>query len=109
VGQDWPQALQWNRRAAEKGDAAGQDNLGLMYENGNADLPRDLVQAYKWFWLSAQQGDAGGRHDAMEIELNHALKPEQIAEAKRMAAEFQARMYTNSPASTAEIQSRNSN
>ena len=82
VGHDWSQALQWNRRAAERGDAAGQDNLGQMYENGNAGLPRDLVQAYKWFWLSEQQGDTGGRHDAMEIELNHALTPEQISRSE---------------------------
>ena len=102
VGQDWTLALQWNRRAAEKGDPAGQDNLGQMYENGNAALPRDLVQAYKWFWLSQQQGDAGGQHDAMEIELNHALTPEQIAEAKRMAAEFQAQMQTHNAYSVSE-------
>jgi hypothetical protein len=54
-----------------------------------------LVLAYKWFWLSAQQGDAGGRHDAMEIELNHALTPEQISEAKHMAAEFHAQISPN--------------
>ncbi|HEV2436188.1 MAG TPA: tetratricopeptide repeat protein [Verrucomicrobiae bacterium] len=89
---NFPQALQWNRRAAELGDAAAQDNLGQMYENGNAGLPHDLVEAYRWFWLSEQQGNPAGRHDVIEIELHHALTHEQIAEAKRMAAEFQTRM-----------------
>ena len=88
VGRDWSQALKWNRRAAELGDATAQDNLGQMYENGYAGLPHDLVQAYKWFWLSEQQGNPAGRHDVMEIELHHALTPEQIDEAKRLAAEF---------------------
>ena len=107
TGHDWPQALQWNRRAAGQGDATAQDNLGQMYENGNAGLPRDLVQAYKWFWLSEQQGNPGGRHDVIEFELHHVLTPEQIAEAKHLAAQFQARMHTHGPSSSAEPQSRN--
>ena len=94
---DWSQALRWNRRAAEQGDATAQDNLGQMYENGNAGLPRDLVLAYKWFWLSDQQGNPGGRHDVIEFELHHVLTPEQIAEAKSLAAQFHATMSTNLP------------
>jgi uncharacterized protein len=104
VEHDWSQALQWNRRAAEQGDAAAQDNLGQMYENGDAGLSLDLVQAYKWFWLSDQQGNLAGRHDVMEIELHHALTPEQITEAKRLAAEFHAQMHTNQPAAIREDQ-----
>jgi TPR repeat protein len=101
VEQDWPQALQWNRRAAELGDPAAQDNLGQMYENGNAGLHHDLVQAYKWFWLSGQQGNPGGKHDVMEIETHHALTPGQIAEARRLATEFQAQVRAN-PATGAQ-------
>lgn len=97
VQHDWSQALQWNRQAAKLGDAAAQDNLGQMYENGNAGLPHDLVQAYKWFWLSDQQGNQLGRHDVIEMELHHALTPEQTAEAKRLAAVFQTQMHTNPP------------
>jgi hypothetical protein len=104
TGHDWPQALQWNRRAAEQGDAMAQDNLGQMYVNGNAGLPRNLVQAYKWFWLSEQQGNPGGRHDVIEFELHDVLTPEQIAEAKRAAAQFQAQMRTNPPAGAPEGQ-----
>ncbi len=100
VGRDWSQALQWNRRAAELGDAGAQDNLGQMYENGYAGLPLDLVQACKWFWLSEQQGNPAGRHDVMEIELHQALTPEQIDEAKRLAAEFHTRTETHQSATT---------
>ena len=102
VKHDWSQALQWNRRAAERGDAGAQDNLGQMYENGNAGLPRDPVQAYEWFWLSQQQGSPGGRHDVMEFEVHHVLTPEQITEAKRLAAEFRAQMHSNQPAADPE-------
>jgi len=107
VRHDWQQALKWSRPAAEMGDAAAQDNLGQMYENGNAGLPRDLVQAYKWFWLSEQQGNPGGRHDVIEFELHHVLTPEQIAEGKRMAAEFQARMGAKGLSSPEEHQFKN--
>ena len=93
---DWAQALFWSQKAAALGDAAGQDSLGQMYEDGDAGLPKDLVQAYKWFWLSSQQGCPAGKHDVFEIELHNALTPAQIAEAKRMATLFQAQLLTNS-------------
>jgi TPR repeat protein len=98
VEQDWSEAVKWYRRAAEKGDAMAQANLGLMYEDGHGGLPHDNVQAYKWFLLSAEQGNAEGRHDAMEFQLYHVLTPEQIAEAERMVAGFHAQMRTNQPA-----------
>ena len=97
VGQDWGKALQWNRRAAELNDPAGQDNLGQMYENGEGGLPHDLVQAYKWFWLSELQGNQFGEHDAIEIEMHHALTTQQIAEAKRLAAEFRSQLRASRP------------
>ena len=95
-------ALQWNRRAADMGDAGAEDDLGQMYENGDGGLPHDLIQAYKWFWLSDQQGNRGGQHDVMQIELHQALTPQQIDEAKRLAAEFRAQTNTNQPAAALE-------
>jgi TPR repeat protein len=34
VAQDVTQAVRWCRRAAEKGDAASQCNLGVFFSNG---------------------------------------------------------------------------
>jgi len=102
VERDPSQALQWNGRAADMGNAEAEDNLGQMYENGDGGLPHDLIQAYKWFWLSGQQGNRGGQHDVMQIELHQALTPQQIDEAKRLAAEFRAQMNTNQPAAALE-------
>lgn len=101
LGQDWTKALQWNRRAAELNDNAGQENLGQMYENGEAGLPRDLVQAYKWFWLSELQGNKFGEHDIIEIESHHALTPQQISVAKQLADEFRAQ-HGSRPGATPE-------
>ena len=34
VPQDYAEAVKWYRLAAEQGFAMAQDNLGLMYKNG---------------------------------------------------------------------------
>ncbi len=40
---------------AEKGMAAAQYKLGVMYENGQG-VPRDLAAAEKWYALAAEKG-----------------------------------------------------
>ena len=95
VKQNWTEALKWSRRGAELGDSTAEDNLGLMYEGADAGLPHDAVQAYKWFLLSEAQGCPLGRHDAMEIEIYHALTEKQMAEARRMTNAFTATMTSN--------------
>ncbi|MDB9867302.1 sel1 repeat family protein [Pseudomonadales bacterium] len=40
---------------AEQGDAKAQNNLGLMYANGNG-TPQDYKEAVKWFRAAAEQG-----------------------------------------------------
>jgi len=42
-------------KAAEKGDAAAQFNIGTMHENGQG-VPVNLAEANKWYRLSADQG-----------------------------------------------------
>ncbi|HEY1661133.1 MAG TPA: tetratricopeptide repeat protein [Verrucomicrobiae bacterium] len=96
VKHDWQQALRWTRPAALRGDPTAEDDLGLMYENANAGLSRDLVQAYKWFLLSSEQGDAGGKHDVIEFNLAHVLSPEQMAQAQKIAADFHPQTNINS-------------
>ena len=48
------------RKAAEQGDAAGQNRLGLMYDEGRSVAHHD-VEAVKWFRKAAEQGDAAGQ------------------------------------------------
>ena len=45
------------RQRAEQGDAAAQDNLGLMYNRGDG-VPQDDAQAVAWFRKAADQGYA---------------------------------------------------
>ena len=45
---DYEKALRLLRPAADKGDARGQRNLGVMYQNGYG-LPRSYEDAVKWY------------------------------------------------------------
>lgn len=47
---------------AEKGMAAAQYKLGLMYENGRG-VPKDLDQAEKWYALAADQGYSSAQYN----------------------------------------------
>jgi TPR repeat protein len=86
VDQDHAEAMRWFRQAADQENAAAQHNLGVMYTRG-LGVPQDYFQAYSWFSLSAANGykeAAKGR----DITAQH-LTPEQIAEAERLAREWQ--------------------
>lgn len=52
---DFAEANKWFHRAADKGFAPAQYNLGLAYEQGRG-LPADERQAFKYYLLAAEQG-----------------------------------------------------
>jgi len=58
--QDFAEALTWYRRAAEKGFAPAQFNLGLAYELGRG-VPADERQAFKYYLMAAEQGFAAAQ------------------------------------------------
>ena len=55
--QDYATALRLIRPLADKGDAAAQSNLGLMYDKGQG-VPENDAEAVKWYVKAADQGDA---------------------------------------------------
>ena len=59
---DYATALEEWRPLAEKGSAASQFNLGLMYGNGTGVL-QDYAEAVKWYRLAAEQGDASAQYN----------------------------------------------
>jgi len=87
VTQSYKEAAKWYRKAADQGDASAQHNLGLMYDMGQG-VPKDFVTAYMWFILASVDGDekAVNARDA----LAKTMTPAQIAEAQKMAREWQA-------------------
>jgi len=50
------------QKKAESGDAKAQDNLGVMYMNGQG-VTKDYVEAVKWFRKSAEQGHTEAQCD----------------------------------------------
>ena len=60
--QDYSKAIDCFRRAAEQGDAWGQDDYGCMFLYGTG-VERDYKTALEWFKKSADQGFAEGQYD----------------------------------------------
>src|SRR3546814_16962531 len=52
---DYAAAFQAYRGSANRGDAAAQNNLGILYEVG-AGVPADSAQAESWYRRAAEQG-----------------------------------------------------
>ena len=57
VTKDEVEAVKWYRKAADKGDAKAQSNLGSMYFSGLGGLQKNEKEALKWFKKAAEQGD----------------------------------------------------
>ena len=87
---DLEEALRWWRKGAENGIADAQLNLGGMYDDGDF-VPKDYVLAYMWLSLSAARGNGGGTAEEVLEMLVEKMTKEQIAEAQRMASEWQAK------------------
>ena len=62
VPKDETEAVKWYRKAAERGVALAQSQLGWMYENGSG-VPKDPVEAVKWCRKAAEQGYAAAQHN----------------------------------------------
>lgn len=53
--QDYAAAHSWWLKAANKGNAAAQNNIGALYENGHG-VTQDFNEAAKWYKKAAEQG-----------------------------------------------------
>ena len=63
---DLPMALHWYRAAAQRGIAAGQYNLAMMYEQG-LGVARNYRQAAQWYRRAAEQDDVHAQHHLGEL------------------------------------------
>ena len=66
VGQDYPQAVIWFRKASDQGYAHAQAWLGYMYENGKG-MPENYPEARVWYQKAADQGDANAQYQLGSI------------------------------------------
>ncbi len=67
--QDYAEALKWYRRAAEKGFAMAQYNLGLASELGHG-VPADEQQAFRHYLQAAEQGFGAAQFNVGNMYAN---------------------------------------
>ena len=73
--QDYAQAIEWYRKAADHGDAAAEFNLGWLYEHG-AGVEKDEAQASAWYGKAAAHGRADAKDSLARLTtLGHASTP----------------------------------
>jgi TPR repeat protein len=84
VPEDAREAARLLRAAAQAGVGIAQLAIGRMYRDG-VGVQRDLVEAYAWFSAAGNNNVMDGL--AYRSEIVKEMSPEQIAQAKRLAAE----------------------
>src|SRR4029077_8209954 len=78
---------QWFRKAADRGVADSQFNLGILYARG-IGVEQNLAESFKWFSLAAAQGDADAAHKRDDIAKR--LDAQSLAAAKLATQTFTA-------------------
>jgi TPR repeat protein len=82
---DYSEAARWYRKAAEQGNTIAQAQLGNMYLLGKG-VSQSCIMAYMWLDISARGGNANAKD--LRRAVAAGMSPAEIAEAKRMSAEW---------------------
>jgi TPR repeat protein len=93
VVQDYRAAFNWIEKAARRGHAKAQYDLGELYRYGTG-TPLDKPRAYLWFNLAAAQGVEAAAKE--RDSLVWQLKPEQLT-----AMQEEAQRMSHAPAASA--------
>ncbi len=76
---------------AEKGNAAAQYYIGIMYANGQG-VKKDIIKAYAWYSVAAEEQDIAEEN---RDDIEKKLSVKQRAKAKRLAREFNRKYSAN--------------
>jgi uncharacterized protein len=79
VPQNYAEAVEWYRKAADRGFAKAQSNLGFMYENGRG-VSQNYAEAIKWWRKAAEQGLASAQHNLGHMYFDGRRVPQNYAE-----------------------------
>ncbi len=82
------EAYRWLCLAASQGVAEASAELGHIHRHGTRGQRRDLERSYMWWSLAEEQGYP--KSALYRLELAGLLSPDQVADAQRMAAAWQA-------------------
>jgi TPR repeat protein len=88
VEQNFTEAIQWIRKAAEQGHALAQNNLGVIFMQGRG-VPQDDAEAAKWLRKGAEQGYLVAQYTLGSLFLKKPDSESQVEAIQwlRMAAE----------------------
>ena len=78
-GANYKSASFWFRKAADRGVADSQFNLGILYARG-IGVEQNLAESFKWFSLAAAQGDADAARKRDDVAKR--LDPQSLAAAR---------------------------
>jgi TPR repeat protein len=108
AAQDFAQAAEWYRKAAEQNHSLAQFNLGMMCAQGQG-MARDDAQSLNWFRKAARQGDAGAQFNLgmschrASFGRTHAEAPQSRIEAYKWYQLAAAQGYKGSEAARATL------
>ena len=91
VPKDLEKSVKWFQMAAEQGNPLGQLSIGVAYANGQG-IGQDHLLAYMWNELAANQSEdewAQQQATRLRLAMFKQLTPAQVAEARRLAKEWQ--------------------
>ncbi|MGD8477081.1 MAG: tetratricopeptide repeat protein [Burkholderiales bacterium] len=80
ASRDYEAAVQWWKKAAEKGHARAQNGLGVLYRDGDLGEPQPETAAY-WFRRSAENGYAYAMYSLALLYRDGAGVPRDDIEA----------------------------
>lgn len=81
--QDYAQAAEWYRKAAEQSHCLAQFNIGVMYSKGQG-VPRSDAEALIWFQKAAHQGNPRAQFNLGMSHYRASLEglPKNVPEAR---------------------------
>ena len=94
---DFVKAAEWFLKAAEAGDIYGEASLAHAYMDGKG-VQKSYLHAYVWLLLAKADAPSSGMANTYEKsaqECEKHLKPAQISEGQRRAAEIWAKRNRN--------------
>ncbi|MDP3403943.1 MAG: hypothetical protein Q8S03_04575 [Brevundimonas sp.] len=88
-GRNRPEALDWLKKAADRGLVDSQYNVARIYENGDEGIAPDPAQAYRWYLIAARAGDvqAQAAVDRLTPTIPAAARQTARAQAEAFALE----------------------
>jgi hypothetical protein len=82
VAQSDSEAFAWFRKAAEKGYAPAENNMGFIYANGKG-VPVDGKQALRWYRAAADKGVVAAEYSIGMMYLRGIAVAQDLTEAKQ--------------------------